>query len=253
MRGNFSPRELWPRSPARKVSSSRARPVLRQRRRDAAGSGAKGDQGRRSDRHTLRRSQGGPRDARNADSDLSHHGGGLGDKVALITDGRFSGGSHGFIVGHVTPEARKAARSRWPGTAMSSPSMPRRTGSTSQSAMPSWPAQGDLEGPGLQEHARYALQVHQEREERQRRLRHRRVIETRMIDAAQQPTRSSGGLLSLNRARAKSIHRRESIAARSNRDRSGWLVRYRGQSPVRPDCGLCTFTECCQAGGVLTP
>ncbi len=30
---------------------------------------------------------------------------GLGDKVALITDGRFSGGTHGFVVGHVTPEA----------------------------------------------------------------------------------------------------------------------------------------------------
>jgi Dihydroxyacid dehydratase/phosphogluconate dehydratase len=33
-------------------------------------------------------------------------GAGLGDKVALITDGRFSGGSHGFIVGHVVPEAQ---------------------------------------------------------------------------------------------------------------------------------------------------
>jgi len=32
-------------------------------------------------------------------------GKGLGDKVAFITDGRFSGGSHGFVVGHVTPEA----------------------------------------------------------------------------------------------------------------------------------------------------
>lgn len=32
-------------------------------------------------------------------------GKGLGDSVALITDGRFSGGSHGFLVGHVTPEA----------------------------------------------------------------------------------------------------------------------------------------------------
>jgi dihydroxy-acid dehydratase len=32
-------------------------------------------------------------------------GRGLSDKVALITDGRFSGGSHGFVVGHVTPEA----------------------------------------------------------------------------------------------------------------------------------------------------
>jgi len=32
-------------------------------------------------------------------------GAGLGDSVALITDGRFSGGSHGFVVGHVAPEA----------------------------------------------------------------------------------------------------------------------------------------------------
>jgi len=34
-------------------------------------------------------------------------GAGLGSEVALMTDGRFSGGSHGFIVGHVTPEAQE--------------------------------------------------------------------------------------------------------------------------------------------------
>ena len=34
-------------------------------------------------------------------------GAGLGDHVALITDGRFSGGSHGFIIGHVVPEAQE--------------------------------------------------------------------------------------------------------------------------------------------------
>ena len=34
-------------------------------------------------------------------------GAGMGKDVALITDGRFSGGSHGFIVGHVTPEAQE--------------------------------------------------------------------------------------------------------------------------------------------------
>ena len=34
-------------------------------------------------------------------------GAGLAEHVALITDGRFSGGSHGFIVGHVTPEAQE--------------------------------------------------------------------------------------------------------------------------------------------------
>ena len=33
-------------------------------------------------------------------------GAGLGDECALITDGRFSGGSHGFVIGHVTPEAQ---------------------------------------------------------------------------------------------------------------------------------------------------
>ena len=34
-------------------------------------------------------------------------GAGLGNDVALITDGRFSGGSHGFVVGHITPEAQE--------------------------------------------------------------------------------------------------------------------------------------------------
>jgi dihydroxy-acid dehydratase len=34
-------------------------------------------------------------------------GAGLGKDVALMTDGRFSGGSHGFIIGHITPEAQE--------------------------------------------------------------------------------------------------------------------------------------------------
>ena len=42
-------------------------------------------------------------------------GEGLGDSVALLTDGRFSGATHGFMAGHVAPEASRAARSpRWP-------------------------------------------------------------------------------------------------------------------------------------------
>ena len=41
-------------------------------------------------------------------------GAGLGKEVALITDGRFSGGSHGFVIGHVTPEQLKGvAPTRW--------------------------------------------------------------------------------------------------------------------------------------------
>ena len=34
-------------------------------------------------------------------------GAGLGKDVALITDGRFSGGTHGFVVGHIVPEAQE--------------------------------------------------------------------------------------------------------------------------------------------------
>jgi dihydroxy-acid dehydratase len=34
-------------------------------------------------------------------------GAGLGQDVAMLTDGRFSGGSHGFIIGHITPEAQE--------------------------------------------------------------------------------------------------------------------------------------------------
>ena len=33
-------------------------------------------------------------------------GAGLGGGVALLTDGRFSGGSHGFLIGHIVPEAQ---------------------------------------------------------------------------------------------------------------------------------------------------
>lgn len=38
-------------------------------------------------------------------------GRGLGDKVAFITDGRFSGGTHGFVVGHITPRRFKVGLS----------------------------------------------------------------------------------------------------------------------------------------------
>jgi dihydroxy-acid dehydratase len=35
-------------------------------------------------------------------------GAGLGKDVAMLTDGRFSGGSHGFIIGHIVPEAQES-------------------------------------------------------------------------------------------------------------------------------------------------
>ena len=52
--------------------------------------------------------------ARDARADLGHHGPRTGQgRVALITDGRFSGGTHGFVVGHISPEAHEGGpRSR---------------------------------------------------------------------------------------------------------------------------------------------
>ena len=47
----------------------------------------------------------------------------MGDKVAFITDGRFSGGSHGFVVGHITPEAAKGVSSGYWRTEMKLQSM----------------------------------------------------------------------------------------------------------------------------------
>jgi len=40
-------------------------------------------------------------------------GAGLGDSVSLITDGRFSGATHGLMVGHIAPRPRAAGPSRW--------------------------------------------------------------------------------------------------------------------------------------------
>ena len=65
-------------------------------------------------------------------------GAGLGNDVALITDGRFSGGSHGFIVGHVTPEAQEGGPIALVRTATRSPSTPRRTRSRCTSATRTW-------------------------------------------------------------------------------------------------------------------
>ena len=55
--------------------------------------------------HPQRRSQRWARHARNAQVYIRHYWCRLGSSVALITDGRFSGGTHGFVVGHICPEA----------------------------------------------------------------------------------------------------------------------------------------------------
>ena len=50
--------------------------------------------------------QGGPGMAEMLKPTAAIMGSGLGKEVALITDGRFSGGTHGFVVGHISPEAQ---------------------------------------------------------------------------------------------------------------------------------------------------
>ena len=63
------------------------------------------DPARRRRRHPLRRAERRAGHARDARRDGALMGAGLGDSVALVTDGRFSGATRGFMVGHVAPEA----------------------------------------------------------------------------------------------------------------------------------------------------
>jgi dihydroxy-acid dehydratase len=107
-------------------------------------------------------------------------GAGLGSSVALITDGRFSGGSHGFLVGHVTPEAQEGGP-----IALVKTGDPITIDATTQRLemdvsegelfrrKQGWklPPQARLESSAVQSDPGNALQVHQEREERERGVR----------------------------------------------------------------------------------
>ena len=103
-------------------------------------------------------------------------GAGLGKDVALITDGRFSGGSHGFIVGHVTPEAQEG------GPIALVKDNDRITIDASKNSLTvdlsdeelAAPAR-ELEDAALQGGSRHARQVHSPREECSARLRHGRI------------------------------------------------------------------------------
>ena len=119
--------ERRPRDPARQPRARRlrgqalrprARAPQRPRARVRARGGRDGrrhgrrDQARRRGRDPQRGPRRRPRDARDARaSPRRSWGEGLGDSVALLTDGRFSGATHGFMAGHVAPEAPTAARS----------------------------------------------------------------------------------------------------------------------------------------------
>ena len=110
-------------------------------------------------------------------------GAGLGDDVALLTDGRFSGGSHGFIVGHITPEAQEGGPIALvrDGDRITIDARENRIDVHVDAEAELAHAQARLEGAAAQGHARHALQVHQEREVRVRRLRDRRVSRVRPL------------------------------------------------------------------------
>ena len=106
LRGNLAPKARSPKSQARKARFSAARrlcsnPRKRRCRRFStalsrpATSWSFATKGRRAGREC----------AKCFRPPSAIMGKGLGKDVALITDGRFSGGSHGFVVGHITPEA----------------------------------------------------------------------------------------------------------------------------------------------------
>jgi dihydroxy-acid dehydratase len=104
----------WPRSPVRRGSPFRTGQCLRFRGGDADGPGGGAHQVK-GDVVVIRYEgpKGGPGMPEMLTPTSAIMGAGLGNAVALITDGRFSGGSHGFIVGTSPPKPRKAAPSPW--------------------------------------------------------------------------------------------------------------------------------------------
>ena len=102
-----APMAPWPRSPARKACSfTGTANCFDSEEEMLAAMQQKQDQKGRRRRHSLRRSARRPGMPEMLSPTGSIVGAGLATDVALITDGRFSGGSAGFIVGHVTPEAQ---------------------------------------------------------------------------------------------------------------------------------------------------
>ena len=119
----------------RRARASRAGAGVRQRRSGVRRRPAPGDQARRRRRHPLRRAERRSGHARDARRDRRAVGAGLGDSVALVTDGRFSGATRGFMVGHVAPEAvPRRPDGRRPRRRHRSSSTSRAAGSTSRSA-----------------------------------------------------------------------------------------------------------------------
>ncbi len=92
--------------PATSAGSTAARPASSTRRRTATWRSATGGSCRATSSSSATRARSAaPACRRCSASPRALVGEGLGDSVALITDGRFSGGTHGLMIGHIAPEA----------------------------------------------------------------------------------------------------------------------------------------------------
>ena len=125
---------------ARAAAPPRPGPRLRLRGGLLRGGQGAHDRAGRRGRDPLRGPAGGPGMREMLHVTAALVGEGLGDEVALITDGRFSGATHGLMVGHIAPEAFRAARSRPSATATRSCWTSSAGRSTSRSPRTSWPA-----------------------------------------------------------------------------------------------------------------
>ena len=150
-------------------------------------------------------------------------GAGLGSDVALITDGRFSGGSHGFIIGHVVPEAQEGGADRAHRDRRRRHH--RRRGEYDQRERPGrrdGAAQRCLDDARVQGEARHPVQVHQECVRRLPRVRDGRVD-------AQGFTGAGGQRIPREAARLSAAAQRKSF---TGCDRSGDRPCRGGSDPV---------------------
>ena len=109
---------------------------------------------------------------------------GLAQTLALITDGRFSGGSHGFIIGHVTPEAQDGGPIALvrDGDRITIDAKKRMIELEVSDARAREAPRG-LDRAAAARAARHAREVHPERAHGLRGLRHRRVKRARLLPA----------------------------------------------------------------------
>jgi len=106
LRGNLAPLGAVAKITGKEGLSFKGPARISIRKTTHSRSGSRQGEGGRRRRHPLRRPQGRPRHARNAARDVAVTGVGPGQERRDDHGRRFSGGTHGFVIGHITPEAQ---------------------------------------------------------------------------------------------------------------------------------------------------